>query len=435
MGNWPADVRRALHHLYDPVELRKSPLFHAFGLDAQANPIALRRILEDAIQSLKPAPGVSPHSDAWRCYHVLYHRFVEQFSQIDVAGSLSLSIRQLRRQESQALQALAATLAERYGLGYDILAAVPADETPAPSPGSTEAAGTGEPGDDGALDRERELQWVERSVPAEPVALADILQSALRTAEPLAAASGTQLAMGRLDDLPRLSVQVSAIRQAMLNLLAAAIRQVPQGAVRISAAVNGPRATVEISTTRAEGPAPAARMDDDSDVVTLARRLVTPSGGLLEVVHNPGSAPFTARFTLPIAEWRRVLAIDDNADALQLIQRFLHGSRYHFDGARDATQALSVAEHQRPDAIVLDVMLPGIDGWELLGRLREHPHTQGVPVVVCTILPQEELALALGAAAFLRKPVSRAALLQVLDQLWLAGTTPTAAETGATESR
>ena len=66
---------------------------------------------------------------------------------------------------------------------------------------------------------------------------------------------------------------------------------------------------------------------------------------------------------------------------------------------------------------MLDVMLPGIDGWELLGRLREHPRTRNVPVVISTILPQEQLALALGAAAFLRKPINRETLLSSLDRL------------------
>jgi CheY-like chemotaxis protein len=61
-------------------------------------------------------------------------------------------------------------------------------------------------------------------------------------------------------------------------------------------------------------------------------------------------------------------------------------------------------------------MLPGLDDWEMLGRLREHPQTHGVPVIICTILPQEQLALALGAAAFLRKPVRREQLLAKLDQ-------------------
>ncbi|MBI2939336.1 MAG: response regulator [Chloroflexi bacterium] len=89
---------------------------------------------------------------------------------------------------------------------------------------------------------------------------------------------------------------------------------------------------------------------------------------------------------------------------------------YQFRGARQPEEALGQAEEVAFAAIVLDVMLPGIDGWELLGRFREHPRTQNVPVVVCTILPQEQLALTLGAAAFIRKPVTRQALLSALDR-------------------
>ncbi|MDI7275566.1 MAG: response regulator, partial [Anaerolineae bacterium] len=124
-----------------------------------------------------------------------------------------------------------------------------------------------------------------------------------------------------------------------------------------------------------------------------------------------------AILNLPAAEQAGVLVIDDNADTLQLFQRYLAGSGYPFVGARDPEQAMALAEHLGPSVIVLDVMLPGVDGWELLGRLREHPKTRGIPVVVCTILPQEQLALALGAAAVLRKPVTRTALLEVLDRL------------------
>jgi CheY-like chemotaxis protein len=112
-----------------------------------------------------------------------------------------------------------------------------------------------------------------------------------------------------------------------------------------------------------------------------------------------------------------VFAIDDNADTLQLLQRYLAGTRYPFVGIRDPQQALALVEGLAPKIILLDVMLPGVDGWELLGRLREHPRLRGVPIVVCTILPMEQFALILGAAAFIHKPVSREALLAVLDRL------------------
>ncbi len=61
-------------------------------------------------------------------------------------------------------------------------------------------------------------------------------------------------------------------------------------------------------------------------------------------------------------------------------------------------------------------MLPGVDGWELLDNLREEPDTHHIPVIVCSILPEEPLALALGASCFLRKPVSQLEFLAALEQ-------------------
>jgi Amt family ammonium transporter len=75
-----------------------------------------------------------------------------------------------------------------------------------------------------------------------------------------------------------------------------------------------------------------------------------------------------------------------------------------------------LAEACQPRAILLDIMMPGLDGWELLERLREHPRTGGVPVIVCSIVPQESLARLLGAADYIRKPVTRRALLAALDR-------------------
>ena len=69
-----------------------------------------------------------------------------------------------------------------------------------------------------------------------------------------------------------------------------------------------------------------------------------------------------------------------------------------------------------PLIIVLDVMMPGVDGWEVLGNLRQNPVTSSIPIVVCTILPQVEMARLLGASAFLSKPVTRHAFLAVLTQ-------------------
>jgi CheY-like chemotaxis protein len=110
------------------------------------------------------------------------------------------------------------------------------------------------------------------------------------------------------------------------------------------------------------------------------------------------------------------LVVDDNVDTLQLVQRYLSNSRYRFIGTSDPREVPALVEQLEMDIIVLDVMLPTIDGWELLGRLREHPKTRHTPIIVCTILSQEQLALTLGAAEFIRKPVSRETLLSALDR-------------------
>jgi CheY-like chemotaxis protein len=61
-------------------------------------------------------------------------------------------------------------------------------------------------------------------------------------------------------------------------------------------------------------------------------------------------------------------------------------------------------------------MMPEIDGWELLGKFRHHPQTGQIPIIVCTILSQKELALSLGASGFIHKPVTRQNLLLELDR-------------------
>jgi len=125
---------------------------------------------------------------------------------------------------------------------------------------------------------------------------------------------------------------------------------------------------------------------------------------------------FDAIVTLPAVGQSPVLAIDDNEDTLQLLQRYTLGTRYQLVATRDPQQAIALAKEHNPQAIMLDVMMPGLDGWELLGRLRQHPATAHIPVIVCTILVQREMARLLGASAFLKKPFTRQALLAALDQ-------------------
>jgi CheY-like chemotaxis protein len=155
----------------------------------------------------------------------------------------------------------------------------------------------------------------------------------------------------------------------------------------------------------------------------MAHRLAELSRATLTHVFDDDA--FSATLTLPQLEQWPVLVIDDNADTLQLMERYASGTRYRLVGTRDPEEALALAEQIGPQVIVLDVMMPQIDGWRVLSQLRQHPQTSAIPVVVCTILSQEALALSLGASTFIRKPVTRQALLEALDrQFEAAASTP-----------
>jgi CheY-like chemotaxis protein len=402
-----AELRRVLQHLYDPGELGKSPLLEPLGLRARRNPVtALRRTLTDAIQALKPGTDVPMHSNAWRLYHVLHWRYVEGSKQNDVAANLAISPRQLRRLEWEAVRMLADYMLARHDLWSTTGKA-------APTPSSTQDAAAA---DAETPDREQELRWLKESFPSGIADTAEVIAASLKTVTPLASASDTRVACHVARNLPSVAGQLAALRQALTNLLTAAIRAVPGGEIVVS--VETDQSEIAVHVRAIGGPAAAPEPGSGiSEHLDMARQFADLFGGTLRACPQDTHAAASMAFllALPIADQTPVLFIDDNADTLQLLRRYLSGTQYRFIGTRDPEQALALAQEFAPRIIVLDIMLPGIDGWELLGRLREHPETEGVPIVVCTILPQDKLAVTLGAAGFVRKPVSREALLDTLN--------------------
>lgn len=395
------ELRTALRHLYDPAELRKSPLIPLLHIPVQPDAAAaLRKTLLEAIQSLKPGSKVSVDSTAWRTHRLLTYRFIEQSGQKEVAADLALSIRQLRRLENAAILRLAEALLELHQLPLENLRPLAAEAQNA-------LPGESAPG------QAQELDWLKKSYSSETVDLRQLIQTCLVTIEPLLRAGCVEVRSELAADLPRALGQMISLRQVLLNVLTTAVRCGAGNQVWVEANAAYPGILVQVRAAQGTRQ-PLAR--DSLDALGLARQLAELTGGSLEVGNLGRGKPFIARLFLQQAEQIGVLVIDDNEDTLRLFERYLSGSRYSFLGTRDPVQALALASEHQPHVIVLDVMLPGIDGWELLGRFREHPRLCRVPVIVSTILPQETLALALGAAGFIRKPVGREAFLAALDQ-------------------
>jgi CheY-like chemotaxis protein len=407
MTDLPADdilvrtIHRALRHLYEPVELRSSPLAAALGIARQGDvPSQLRKLLLAAIQSLQPDAKAPPDSTAWRIYQLLLYRFEEQFSQEETAAQMGVSVRQVRRLESAAIHALADLLISQYGVtlgGKDI---EPAQEDGSPLPPAIL-------GD--------EFDWLKKSYIEEITPAFPLIDSAIKVGEPLLREAAITLEAELVPGLPAVVGQATTLRQALLNLLIAARMSVGEASgakVRLRASEQDQLVNVELW---AESPSRAQA--DTAEYVESARRLVTLSGGEVECLTLKSGWVFGVCLGLKKAEQANILVIDDNEDILRLVQRCLEGTHYRFFGTRSPHQVLPLAEEISPQVILLDIMLPEVDGWEILGRLRAHPQLERVPVIITTVLPHQQLAAALGAAGFLRKPVRREELLALLEQL------------------
>jgi CheY-like chemotaxis protein len=120
-------------------------------------------------------------------------------------------------------------------------------------------------------------------------------------------------------------------------------------------------------------------------------------------------------------EERVVLVVDDDPNALDLLGRTLQGAGVRVVTASEGQEALNLARTLHPAAITLDVLMPGMDGWEVLRELKADPETREIPVLMVTMTDDRELGYALGATEFLTKPVNRGQLVQLLERYAVEG--------------
>jgi CheY-like chemotaxis protein/anti-sigma regulatory factor (Ser/Thr protein kinase) len=228
------------------------------------------------------------------------------------------------------------------------------------------------------------------------------------------------------------------LKQVVLNLLSNAVKFTPDGgSVAVKAEIAGGEARVEVRDTgigiaeadqerifeafqRGGRQAPA---EGTGLGLTLSRRIAELHGGRLWMKSREGEGS-TFTFAVPVRRVgevpdRRgtVLVIEDDPPSAELLTVYLEGAGYQAVVARDGTAGLELARELLPRAVILDIRLPDVDGWELLARLKGEPQTAALPVVVVSMLDERSHGLALGAAGYLVKPVARE---QILDALELA---------------
>jgi CheY-like chemotaxis protein len=115
-----------------------------------------------------------------------------------------------------------------------------------------------------------------------------------------------------------------------------------------------------------------------------------------------------------------VLVVEDDPQAAELIAGQLRAGGVAVAFARSADEAVALAGRLRPAAITLDILMPGKSGWDVLARLKQSPATEGIPVIVISVVDEKKKGLVLGATDYLVKPVNREELTRALGRAGVA---------------
>jgi signal transduction histidine kinase len=256
-----------------------------------------------------------------------------------------------------------------------------------------------------------------------------------------AAAHGITVTIDVTDEISTIDADERKFKQVVLNLLTNAVKFTPDGGsvslrayreaddLEVTVTDTGIGVPVEdqerIFESFQQGRRGAPREEGTGLGLTLSRRFVWLWGGRMWLDSTPGkgstfgfSMPRILRRGAPAPEdLPAILLVDDDRASLDLNSAYLDGSSTRVLRASDGVEALEMARKEAPAAVVLEIGLPRRDGWQVLTELKEDPTTAGIPVVIATDVDDRAHGLALGADAYLRKPIGREELLAALKQV------------------
>jgi CheY-like chemotaxis protein/two-component sensor histidine kinase len=254
------------------------------------------------------------------------------------------------------------------------------------------------------------------------------------------------------NDLPLIETDLAKFKQVLFNLVSNSIKFSPadstitisarfigatqeEGSINVSVADEGigidPRHHEMIFEEFRQIDATVRREFGGTGLgLALVKRFVELQGGRVSLESSPGRGS-TFSFRLPVrsraavvsrsAEFEpaddRILVVEDDPNAYDLIASALRSAGYSAARARYGEEAIKLAGDLRPLAITLDLVLPGIDGWEVLKRLKADGTTRDIPIIIISVVENRDLGIALGADDYFVKPVDRERLLDRVRSL------------------
>jgi PAS domain S-box-containing protein len=289
----------------------------------------------------------------------------------------------------------------------------------------------------------------------EQVFLTHLVDEVKTIVDPMIRKNNNRLVVDCPQDIGSLRTDLTKLKQSLINLLSNAAKFTKQGTVTLQ--VSRPVAKSEPACVRFEiidsgiGMSPeqlsrlfqAFTQADSSTTrnfggtglgLTITKHFCTMLGGTINVTSAPGEGSiFTIDLPVEVAgqaiamdfDGSRtenddqpgvidVLVVDDDPAVHDVLSATLSKQGYRLIHAKDGMEALALMRKNPPDIVTLDVMMPKVDGWSVLGIMKSEPELEHIPVIMLTIVDDRNLGFSLGASEYMTKPIDRARLLALV---------------------
>ena len=283
--------------------------------------------------------------------------------------------------------------------------------------------------------------------------LKKIIEEVESTIKPLVKKNGNKLIVEYKTDIEKISADLTKIRQILLNLLSNSAKFTKDGTITISVVnskVNEHAVDFNISDTGIGMTPdqvdkvfkPFTQADEKTTRkfggtglgLTITKMFAEMMGGDINLISNVGEGTtFTVTMPIKVNDPKKqdiklntditnvdrdytVLVIDDDDNAQDMMKKFLEKQNVSILQAKSGETGLKLAAEYMPDAITLDVMMPEMDGWEVLTALQSNETTKNIPVIMLTMADEPDIGFSLGATDYLTKPVNWDQLSGILNR-------------------
>lgn len=386
-------IKEGLSKLYDYTLLESSLLVKELIVPdanyADSKGKFLKLVLTESIETLKPIDKeYDLNAPEWRTYLVLNKRYVEGQNSLEVAKLLSISERQYRRYLKRAINSISIRLWDRYQQKKT------------------------------KIQTENQEIFANQSflINWEMVDLVKIINGVIDLLSTRFEDEQIQYFVEQAKPTPFIVKSDRIIlRQILINILNQLMHQ-EINSLKFVTDQTGleKKLVITAELTNSRSSLKNSTIDNKENNLAFWSEKLN-----IKLEESPQSDPETIEIILLFIEkeQKTVMIVDDQEPALKMFTRYLSKTNLKIIGITKGTRVILKAKELQPALILLDIMMPKMDGWEVLQSLKLDEATRNIPVIVCSAWGEPELAISLGAVEFLRKPVRQRDLLAIISKI------------------